>query len=155
MGDRMKTEQKQGFSSFDIVTIVLSMLVVILISAPIIYSSSGVEKIEKAQEDLVQFGQILQQDLKQYISSLKQAKRSIASVQMQKRGRFEGVIGEDPWGNPYFYKTQRDAYGKPEYIIVWSKGANLEQDTPDIELRSSPKGQFRLKGDDLGHIIAL
>lgn len=154
MGEIMVYEQKQALSSFDIVVLVLSIFAVILISAPIIYSSTGLQKQKKADNESMKLGQILQNDLNSYITARSQQRRQIASATESKRGQFEGVIGEDPWGNPYFYKTQRDIYGKPQYLIIWSKGANLKQDTEDAALKLVGD-KFELKGDDIGHIISL
>lgn len=151
----VKNKLKQGLSTFDLLTTVLAIAIVGGISAPILFKSEEVKdrsvasvELEKLSENLTK--SILHEPSK---NDNKEA-RMPSSAQitgMNGERKWEGLVGRDPWGQAYSYKVLRDAYGFPTHVLVWSKGPNGVQDTPDAELQVSDSG-LNLRMDDLGHL---
>lgn len=72
----------------------------------------------------------------------------------------EGLIGSDPWGQPYRYRVLNHA-AKPEdkkaqeyKLVIWSQGPNKKADTDDSKLDSDrDKVAVQFDGDDVGIVI--
>jgi len=71
------------------------------------------------------------------------AGRSLASLSNSGINEEKGVIGTDPWGQPYQYKIKKDK----QILFVWSKGPNLQDD--------SINDSVGFKDDDIGYVIDL
>ncbi|MEC9282693.1 MAG: hypothetical protein VX642_08265 [Bdellovibrionota bacterium] len=152
LGSSVKNKLKQGFSLFDLFTTILAVFIVGAISLPILFKTDKTNELSKAKFEVMELSEKLTKQLvgNTGISS-KEGSREPASVRIHSANKWEGLAGTDPWGQSYNYKVLRDAYGLPTHLIVWSKGPNGVQDTPDSELiMSGNKVSFSL--DDLGHL---
>lgn len=148
----MKNKLKQGFSAFDLITTMLAVIIVCAITAPILFKSGAAHDLSVANAEAIELSEKLTKELiSQPSKNDKADSRMPASAHKSSTEKFEGLVSKDPWGQAYSYKVLRDAYGLPTHILVWSKGPNGVQDTPDNELQITRIG-FQLRMDDLGHI---
>lgn len=151
--DKIKTFQ--GFSSFDLITTVMALLAVGVITGPILYKNVESRNVVAAQQTIKLISENLTQEiLTNGKSSSDEKARNMASAEGLKQFAWEGVVEKDPWGQSYSYRMLRNAYGLPTHLVVWSKGPNGEQDTPDNELRVVG-GNVAFRGDDLGYVRPL
>ena len=165
----MKVEENQRFTSFDFLTLVVSLVIVVGISAPIINRNFQPDNsVEKAKVSLVQIGQAM-------ISppNLSTANnRSVASVdphststsvdfeairQHLQKGEWEGDIGKDPWGRPYHFSFLRNSSGMHTHVAVWSDGPNQvnESSLHSQPLSGDQSSSVSFKGDDVGNIFPI
>lgn len=148
----VKNKLKQGFSAFDLITTMLAVIIVCAITAPILFKSGAAHDLSVANAEAIELSEKLTKELLSQPSKNDRASsRMPASAQNKGTFRWEGLVAKDPWGQAYSFKVLRDAYGLPTHMLVWSKGPNGVQDTPDNELQITKTG-FKLRMDDLGHI---
>lgn len=152
LGKTVKNKLKRGLSAFDLITTLLAVVIVCAITAPILFKSSEAHDLSVANTEAMNLSENL---TKQLINDAgknnNNEARSPASASFSGSLKWEGLISKDPWGQSYSYKVIRDAYGLPTHVLVWSKGPNGIQDTPDNELRITENG-FQMRLDDLGHL---
>lgn len=151
-GDFAKVEKipiNQQFRTTDFFAVLGSLLVILSVIGPILRNHVESEAIITAAQDSHLHAQSLREKL---VESKRAPASSIDKVQL------EGVVGRDPWGEPYSYKVLRNVYGQPTHVLVWSKGPNLVSDTNERVLvrgldQSSSEVSF--DGDDLGSTYSL
>ncbi|MCC6277833.1 MAG: hypothetical protein IT289_07975 [Oligoflexia bacterium] len=154
--------KNQGLTSFDVLTIMFSLGVVVAVSAPIVRTNFDSRNLEKAQIAASQMAKQLSA-----ANSLKSQEkgRSIASVgvssEENESGKLLGYVpgtasgegGKDPWGRPYRFSFIQDAKGLPVQVAVWSVGPNGkdESGSMNVENPSDISSQI-FQGDDLGSV---
>ena len=148
----VKNKIKQGFSAFDLLTTILAVFIVGAITAPILFKSNQAHDLSIANSEVIELSEkITKQLLSDSGKNTQKGSREPASVRLHSANKWEGLAGQDPWGQSYNYKVLRDAYGLPTHIVVWSKGPNGVQDTPDSQLVLNG-GEISLNLDDLGYV---
>jgi len=178
----MKAEENQGFTSFDFFTLVLSMAIIVGISAPIIKKNFKADNsVELAKRDLDTIGQTIMNPatLNELARNYKSdessnSPREIASIDGKpsqlvseldlasfqkhlKNGEWEGEIGKDPWGRPYHFSFIRNTAGVHTHVAVWSDGPNQKNETSfhaQLAVTESPDS-LSFKGDDVGKILSI
>tara|TARA_B100001248_G_scaffold262716_1_gene261423 strand:+ start:17769 stop:18239 length:471 start_codon:yes stop_codon:yes gene_type:complete len=145
-----KIKEKHGFTAADMLMCLASLIAIIVLVLPIILKQSS----SHAHNEAMYRARSLSNELVSKIQDMQQptGMRKPAS----KSGAFkpEGIVGIDPWGNPYHYRVLKDVYGQPTHLVVWSWGSNAKEETQNIEFGAS-KGEVRFQGDDLGYITSL
>lgn len=94
------------------------------------------------------------------LSAKKKPTRSIASIGGRPENvnlkvlRHEGVIGLDPWGNPFAYRYFRDENGNVSFLVLLSGGKNSQIETAfsNLNLSQVKSGGYNFNGDDFGYI---
>jgi hypothetical protein len=140
----LKFKLNQGFSTFDFLTMMASLVVIVGISAPILKKNLETGNIEKAQVDARKIASELlySKDTEHLRLASGSAKpeasgRGVASVGLVAKNdeaNWAGSIGKDPWGNPYHFKFLRNENGMPVEVKVWSEGPEM-QGTDTVEAR--------------------
>ncbi len=149
----MNSQSNQSFSSFDLVTMLAAIVAIFVITGPILYNQSDEENRQKAQQEALIISKQIQDQLKVQISSNQQETSQGREIASDEPINWEGIVGQDPWGQPYHYRTIRNAYGLPTHLIVWSKGPNAYQDTKVSVLNNTKDLVF--EGDDIGSFYSL
>lgn len=149
-----KTHKKQGFTSLDTILCLSAILALAVLIVPIFAKHSS----SQAQASVIAKAQKLSYEILKEVQLAQQAannigKRQIASSE-DKSISMEGIIGTDPWGNPFHYRVLKNLYGQPTHLVVWSRGSNSRQDTSEYEFESQ-KGEVHFSGDDLGYILEI
>ncbi len=153
----MNTKSNQGLTTFDFITMVFSLVVIVGISIPIIQKNLESGNMEQAQKEALSLASRLLNS-KDSASLLRIASdkprlpeksegRAIASIgksDVAKDIPWTGQSGKDPWGNPYHFRFMRNAKGMPVEIAVWSDGPDKADSVPDIK-SSSINGVERLE----------
>lgn len=138
---------KQGFNSFDLISMVASITAVAAISGPIIYRSVQSEKLEIAKQEMKKMA-------RESVSSMLSgsSSRGISSLQETSASQ----IQKDPWGVPYHREILKNAYGQATHLVVWSEGPNKVVDTTAI-LPTNKSGVTAVifQGDDMGIVLPL
>jgi hypothetical protein len=172
----MKTEENHIFTTFDFFTLVLSLVVIVAISAPIINKNFQPDNsVERAKVSLNEIGHVIlsPQTLMVLAQNYKaNGGRAIASVDDKsttpaidlasiqkhlKSGEWEGDVGKDPWGRPYHFSFIRNAAGMRTHVAVWSDGPNQINDSDVKSKLTSVEHPEALKfhGDDVGTVFPI
>jgi competence protein ComGC len=154
--DSLKKDQLyHGFTTVDLLTFVMTILAAIVITVPIVMKQSSKNSHEQAFKKAEEISNSLFEEVQIQVRSFEQSHevRSIASVSSRALS-WEGVVGTDPWGNPFHYRVLKDIYGRPTHLVVWSVGSNSKQDTTEYQF-DSDHGIVKFAGDDVGHIRSL
>ncbi len=148
-------EEKQSFTTFDVVTVVSLAIAVLSLAGAVVASvaldSSDVQA-RLGAEKLA--NQIMIGGIESY--SPEEPGRVPASMSNEERLELlgkSGSLSRDPWGLPYFYRIGTDVQGR-KVAVVWSSGPNRRQDTLDFKV--DEKGsfiRFEFNEDDLGVVV--
>ncbi len=150
-------ESNQGFSTFDTITIILSVVVISIIVVPILNRRVDSQYVEIAKRQAQEWSQKitsvekLSEDSKKDSSGRNLASDpAAASVGM-------GSVGADPWGQPFNYQYVKNSIGQPVYVVVWSSGPNTRSETENSKMAVSPEGflSVNFEGDDVGFVKAV
>ena len=146
-----KIQTKQGFTAVDMLMCIAAIIAVGFLTVPILVKRSS----QHTQNEAMYRAHNLSISLARKIRSQSQNSfaRGLASS-AEKNISHEGIVGTDPWGNPYHYRVLKDIYGQPTHLVVWSWGSNSAQDTGEHEFKTH-QGKVHFNGDDLGYIIRL
>lgn len=162
----------QGFSTFDVLTVLGSVFALVLVTAPILGRQINIQHGESAKARSSDIAELMAaSEAKQLSASsgsneTSKGQRQIASVSESFAasgrplgGSVSGTDGEadlDPWGHPYQYHILKNAYGQPTHIAVWSFGPNSKNDTDFDRIRGpieSAVAESRIfGGDDIGNV---
>ncbi|MDZ4678664.1 MAG: hypothetical protein SGI74_14295 [Oligoflexia bacterium] len=143
----MKRQQNHGFTSFDILTLVFSLVVIAAISSPILSRNMESDKIALTQKELENVAQSLIQN-NEPIKNPASPNRGIASVRA-----VADII--DPWGMPYRHAFLRDGKNSPKKLIVWSLGPDKRNDSyREVTQGAIIEGPSVFEGDDLGSVFS-
>jgi hypothetical protein len=131
----------QGFTTFDFLTLIGSLVIVGAVSIPIVQKNLQSSNIEQAQFETKKWaGELLyskDSSLLRQVTAVDKAKnRNIASVVGKPAVDCDGQVGKDPWGQPYQFKFVRNDQGMPIEIKVWSDGPD-QAHTEVIEARAT------------------
>ncbi|MEO0337163.1 MAG: hypothetical protein AAF202_12265, partial [Pseudomonadota bacterium] len=67
----------------------------------------------------------------------------------------QGIIGKDPWGQPFHYKFIADEKGKDELLMVWSAGPDgkIAKQYEGLGFKQAKNLQRHLENsDDIGTV---
>lgn len=151
----MKDKQNQQVKISGLIGILtLSLVLLVLLSLPFgspWSESKSVRARQKAEILGYQLVQLYQENLKNGPTEGNGGGRSIASVDTDLvEFKPEGLMGLDPWGQPYRYIIQRP--GKDQVrVVIWSMGPNQKDDSQE----SSEKKLFSPKSDDIQIVLNL
>jgi hypothetical protein len=142
----------QGFSTFDTISIVTSVLLLALIITPIIIRRVDTQYAEVAKHQAQEWSQKIT-SLEKLSDDSKSASQSRNPASLQA----SGTVGADPWGQPFHYQYARNSSGQPVYIVVWSPGPNAKNETEESQITVSPEGflSINFEGDDVGYVRAV
>jgi len=131
----------------------LSLVLLLMLSLPSSApwnESKALRARQKAEILGYQLVQLYQENLKSSSDSLKNV-RSIASVDTDLvEFKPEGLMGLDPWGQPYRYIIQK-AEKDQVRVVIWSMGPNQKDDSEE----STDKKLFSPKSDDIQIVLNL
>lgn len=154
----MNNKLNQGFSSFDTISIIGSLVVIVAIAFPILSRRINYQHVDVARQQAQDWTQqILANEISSDTNTGSFSKGS-GERQPASEGSAlsnnRGEIGADPWGLPYKYAFIRNSQGQPIYVAVWSSGPNAQNETPIEKLHSSAEGPSSIKfeGDDVGFV---
>ncbi len=138
------TKKNQQFSTFDVLSVLLSITLVIGLSFVFFNKSLNRKKSDIAKNNL----ENLALDLlgKPVIYSQGQNSREPASSL---------DLGLDPWGSPYVYNIVKNTYGQPIYLVVMSPGPDSKLDTKvetQAQWEISQIEQIHFQNDDIGYV---
>ena len=168
----MKNEENQGFTSFDFITMIFSLAVIIAVSAPILKKKLQPDpnsRIAEQQASILGHELVSSKLLFSLADSRKpgEESRQIASADSKatipdvdikvlqahlKAGESAGTIGKDPWGAPYNFVFVRNAKGMQTRVAVWSNGPNAKNET---SVQGANAASVNFGGDDVGAIISV
>lgn len=145
-----------GFSTFDTITIVLSVVVLTVIIVPILNRRVDTQYAEVAKRQAQEWSQKITSLEKVSDEPKSRFPASVASERSVGSGE-AGKVGADPWGQPYHYHYVHNTKGQPVYIVVWSSGPNSESETKESTIAVSPEGflSINFEGDDVGFVRAI
>lgn len=149
-------QENQSFTTFDTVSVLGLVLVVLVTVTTIISRSMGERKELQAHKRARQLAlQILVGGVRTAVAPPLRGDdktrdlASFAEVDIKTEGR----IGMDPWGRPYYYRIIEDGSGKVA-VAVLSSGPNRQRETFEdhisLETQSGLKARVLLQGDDIG-----
>lgn len=149
----MKNKENQKVRLSNILGVIfLSLILLILISVPwgTAWNESKVLRARNKAEVLgYQLAQLYQENFKKTLEGPK-GLRNIASTDTDMvEFKPEGLMGIDPWGQPYKYSIQQVS---PEQlrVTIWSMGPNLKDDT---EANDPNKSRFLSRTDDIQIVL--
>jgi hypothetical protein len=121
----LKHKKNQGFSTFDFLTMSVSLAAIFAVVLPIIKKNLEIGNIDKAQREARNLAfELIHNDKYQQLRvgsyHVQEQSREIAST--PENTQWEGESGKDPWGNPYHFRFLRNEKGMPVQIVVWSRG---------------------------------
>ncbi len=162
--------KNQQFKTIDMVILIVMLVALGGVSLGIIRHSRSQDpasQVLRMAENIS--SQLLNLDRKKFHSHLGNLSlgERVPSSSAQKNRSFrlgsEGVIGEDPWGQPFEYRFIEDSKGQWTYLIVWSKGPDNVATKPISEWTNdflvtqnytNDRHEVRM-GDDFGLIYSL
>jgi hypothetical protein len=153
-GSFMLFESNRGFSAFDTLTLVGSVVILVLIIGPIMnrrvdqeYASIALRQAQDWTQKIPLNEKLSEKDLRGTGNRLPASDESADAP----------AVGADPWGRPYHYHYIRNSHGQPVYIAVWSAGPNSLVETNEADLFVTKEGSLSVKfaGDDVGFVKAL
>ena len=128
----MKTKENQQVKIGNILGVIALFLILLaMVALPwggYLNESKVLRARSKAEVLGYQLVQIYQENLKKTADNLKNS-RSIASADTDMvEFKPEGLMGIDPWGQPYKYTIQQ--LGRDQLrVLIWSTGPNLKDDS--------------------------
>lgn len=141
--------RNQGFGTLDIITVLSSVVAVAIIVCPIFMRHSMKADKSQALNVAERLSGELGREIREHkLGTDRTQGREIASAPLNQIS-FEGLVGKDPWGNAYNYRVLKNALGHPKFLVVWSKGPNLKQDTSEFNFNAE-SGHVEFAGDDVG-----
>ncbi len=154
-----KGERKQGFTTFDTLMVLALGITALGISSSIISDSLRDDRPERAQFGAEALAHQIASgglaEMKNDAEVESSTNRGPASVSSGALNLYEGLLGKDPWGQPFHYKLVRANDGRASRIVVWSDGADKKSDNAlsdsDIALNLS-SDDIRFQGDDVGFV---
>jgi hypothetical protein len=136
------TKENQKFNTFDVLSIMACLILVIGVSYIFYKNHIKGEKTSEAKN----YAEKLAQELVQSpVNSAQENDRFPASVSQEL----------DPWGGEYKSNIIRNAYGQPIYVMVISAGPDHKFDTEIPNSASFSQSQIenlKVVGDDVGSI---
>jgi hypothetical protein len=145
----------RGFSSIDFLTFVTSITAVAVVSGPILKRGMESDRVNQATKEMrLAASELIVRAT--VIPSKQLEDRLPASINPELP---QGSAGLDPWGNTYNYRIIRNSYGQPIHVLIWSRGPNGEQETPEANLMDSKARVTQVaavvfEGDDLGVLMS-
>lgn len=139
-----KIKENQYFSTFDVLSVVFSLAVVVSISFTMFHKTIHRKKVDTAKINMENLAQELMSE--PVIYSQTSDGREPASANQ---------IGRDPWGSEYAYKVVKNSYGQPIYLVVMSAGPDLKFDTQikdEVIFDVSQIENIKFENDDVGYI---
>jgi hypothetical protein len=148
----MKTKENQQVKTGNILGVIaLVLILLIMICLPwggYFHESKVLRARSKAEVLGYQLAQIYQENLKKTTESLKTS-RSIASDSEMVEFKPEGLMGIDPWGQPYKYIIQQ--VGSEQLrVLIWSMGPNQKDDSDVADMQ---KNVSAAKSDDVQIVL--
>lgn len=143
-----KHKENQQVSSFDLLSVAFSMVVIVSLSFTIFTKTLDRKKVEIAKSSMENLAQRLVKE--EVIYSKKGNDRLPASAT-----NFE--VPKDPWGNEYNYQVVRNSYGQPIYLVLVSGGPDSKLDTSiqeEVPFEVSQIENIQFENDDIGYIKA-
>lgn len=111
--------------------------------------SKSVRARQKAEILGYQLLQIYQENL-DGSSENQKSSRSIASIDNdQVEFKPDGLMGMDPWGQPYHYSIQKAGRDQVR-VVIWSKGPDQKDDS---QRSSAGESLFSSKSDDVQIVL--
>lgn len=159
----MKNKENQQFKSSGLLLVLALVGLSVFVALTPWDSASRLGKKGTAKQKAEVVGyQILQNyrsTIAHTVSPIEAQARGIASASTPVEDVFkkEGVIGLDPWGQPYSYKVHESIKGpKRSLLIVWSKGENGVDDShSELYSASNVSERTRFINDDIGVIMPI
>ncbi len=156
----MNTEEKQEFKSSGL----LALLGLMGLSALIIVTPWNRHRVDPRNEEALQKAEVVGY---QVVQIYREALASSGVYLDKKTGRIPasapsegqrntGIVGKDPWGQPYRYRILGADQDHKIRILVWSAGANGKVDSQDLDNEDKVlPHQPTYAGDDLGVILSV
>lgn len=140
-----KNQEFHDLRSFDIISIILSFLIVCGLVFIVFNINVEQKKRHLAKTNIETLADEL---ILKPVNSSFYSGRNLASETNQ---------GLDPWGSEYISKVVKNSYGQPVYLIILSPGPDQTIETnlefSNLESQSLIES-FRSEGDDIAHIKA-
>lgn len=121
--------KKQQFKTVDMVIVITVLVALGGVGIGIVrhnHTPDPTSRVQRMAENIS--SQLLNLDRKKFHSSLANASSGerdpSSDAQKSRSVRLgpEGIIGEDPWGQPFEYRFVEDSKGHWTHLIVWSRG---------------------------------
>ncbi len=139
-----KNNKNQYFSTFDVLSVMFSLVVVVSISFTVFHKTMNRKKVDLAKFNMENLAQELMKE--PVIYSQDKNLRMPASA---------SDLGVDPWGSPYVFNVIKNNYGQPIYLVVMSPGPNAKLETnleSDAQIGVSHIENIRFESDDVGYV---
>ena len=146
----IKVMENQGFRGKDVVGVYTAMLVVGLALFFLVKNTAQSMGGAEAHREMAQISRQILSDGLASLDSDGKSDRSPASLEDGLSGR----IGQDPWGNPYYFKVY-EVGTLNRAVVLWSSGPNGNRETNESDVLLSTSGRpLRAvpRGDDLAHV---
>ena len=154
-------ESNQGFSTFDTMTSLGSLVLLVLIAGPILSHRIKSSNTDAARLEIQNLAAKIPLNEKLSDSDLRpgnsRAPASFDSAASLSNPGIGATDSKDPWGNAYHFHYIKNTMGQPLYLAVWSDGPNAKRETAPAALSISSDGQLNahFDGDDVGFVRAL
>ncbi len=138
------SKENQYFSTFDVLSVVFSLAVVVSISFTVFHRTIDRKKVDAAKINMENLAQELMSEPVIYTQN--PGGRIPASASQ---------MSTDPWGIEYTYKVIKNSYGQPIYLVVLSAGPDSKLDTELKEEALFDVSQIeniKFENDDVGYI---
>ena len=146
-------EEKQGFTTFDTVSVVSLVIGVGMLVFSIVSSAMASQNNVKAQVEAQKLAlQILGGGLQYSSTNSDSQDRGPANIADGLDGK--GRTGIDPWGEPYYFHVYADNQGK-KTAVVYSSGPDKRTETDESKFVVNSAGQLvnaQFLGDDIGTV---
>lgn len=139
-----KPKGNQYFSTFDVLTVIFSLAVVVSISFTVFHRTIDRKKVDTAKINMENLAQELMSEPVIYTQN--SGGRMPASA---------NLLSKDPWGGEYTYKVIKNSYGQPIYLVVMSAGPDAKMDTQlkdEALFDVSQIENIKFENDDVGYI---
>ena len=121
--------KKQQFKTIDMVVVIVMLVALVGIGAGIVRHNNThdpTSRVQRMAENIS--SQLLNLDRKKFhsasVNSTSGERDPSSNAQKSRSIRLgpEGIIGLDPWGQPFDYRFVEDSSGQWTHLIVWSRG---------------------------------
>ncbi len=149
----MNSKQNQYVKISGIIGVLgLALILLLMLSMPWNGSWSDSKSLRARQKAEILGYQLLQiyQENLDGSSENQKSSRSIASIDSdQVEFKPVGLMGMDPWGQPYHYSIQKSGHDQVR-VVIWSKGPDQKDDS---QSSSSGESLFSSKSDDVQIVL--